>query len=283
MEENKSLLPFEGKPIRKIWHNEEWYFSVVDVVEVLTDTPSPRQYWNIVKKRDGQLSTICLQLKLTASDGRKRLTDCANTKGILRIIMSIPSPKAEPFKLWLAEVGAEKIDENEQKRLLRQEQMALYKAKGRSDEWIEKRMDTIEKRNLLTDEWKNRGVKEGSEYSILTATISEGTFGIKPSEHKKLKGLDKPSHSLQDNMTELELLFTSLGELLTREETIKDDAQGFDENKTAAVKGGNMAGSARKLIEKERGEKVVSSSNLLSPSRDKNKALPPSDEAPNLL
>ena len=283
MEESKDLIPFEGKPIRKIWHNDEWYFSVIDVIEGLIETPNPSNYWNMLKKRESELYTVCVKLKFLAPDSKMRSTDCANTKGILRIIMSIPSPKVEPFKLWLAEVGADKLDENEQRRLLKQEQMALYKANGRSNEWIEKRMDTIEKRNLLTDEWKNRGVKEGQEYSILTATISEGTFDIKPSEHKKLKGLDKPSHSLQDNMTELELLFTSLGELLTREETIKDDAQGFDENKTSAVKGGKMAGSARRLIEKERGEKVVSSTSFLLPPKDKNKELPPSDDTPSLF
>ena len=167
MEESKDLIPFEGKPIRKIWHNDEWYFSIVDIIDVLTGSDNASVYWSAIKKREAQLFTICKKLKFLAPDGRMRPTDCTNKEGVLRIIMSVPSPKVEPLKMWLAEVGADKLDENEQKRLLRQEQMALYKAKGRSDEWIEKRMDTIEKRNLLTDEWKNRGVKEGQEYSIL--------------------------------------------------------------------------------------------------------------------
>ena len=283
MENNKDLILFESKPIRKVWHNEEWYFSVVDVVSILTDSSQPNAYWGKMKKREVQLLPTWQQLKFLAPDGKMRPTDCANTEGILRIAMSVPSPKAEPLKLWLASLGKQAIEETENPELIRERQIALYRAKGRSDEWIGKRMDTIEKRNLLTDEWKNRGVKKGQEYSILTATISEGTFGIKPSEHKKLKGLDKPSHSLQDNMTELELIFTSLGELLTRQETIKDDAQGFEENKTAAVKGGNMAGEARELIEKRQGEKVVSSTNFLPPPKDKNQKLPTSDDTPTLF
>ena len=288
--EGQGLMPFvqkdsfgEGQRIRKIWHNDEWYLSVVDVIEVLTDSQNPRKYWTSMKNRDSQLDAICIQLKLLSADSKNYKTDCANTEGVLRIVMSIPSPRVEPLKLWLAQVGAEKIGENEQKRLLKHEQIAIYRAKGRSDEWIEKRMDTIEKRNLLTDEWKNRGVKEGQEYSILTATISEGTFGIKPSEHKKIKGLDKSSQNLQDNMTELELIFTSLGELLTRQETVKDDAQGFEENKNAAVKAGNAAGVSRTSLEKEIGRPVVSSTNLLPPAKDKNNELPPSDDTPTLF
>ena len=288
--ENQGLMPFvqedsfrEGKEIRKLWYEEQWFFSIIDVIAILTDSKDARGYWKVLKGREPQLVSICYQLKMTATDGRQRLTDCANTEGVLRILMSIPSPRVEPLKLWLAQVGAEKIGENEQKRLLKHEQIAIYKAKGRSDEWIEKRMDTIEKRNLLTDEWKNRGVKEGQEYSILTATISEGTFGIKPSEHKKIKGLDKPSQNLQDNMTELELIFTSLGELLTRQETVKDDAQGFEENKNAAVKAGNAAGVSRRSLEKEIGRPVVSSTNFLPPAKDKNNELPPSDDTPTLF
>ena len=282
MDAHKELIPFEGKPIRKVWHNEEWYFSVIDVIQVLTDSVNAQSYWGQLKKREPQLLTICQKFKFLAFDGKMRPTECANTKGILRIIMSVPSPRVEPLKLWLAEVGSEHIAETERPELIRERQIALYKAKGRTDEWIEKRMDTIDKRNKLTDEWKNRGVKEGKEYSILTAVIAKGTFGLTPNEHKKLKGLEKPNQDLRDNMTPLELIFTSLAEQLTREETIKDDAQGFDENKTAAVKGGNMAGEARELIEKRRGEKVVSSRNFLPPSKAE-KVLPPSDDTPTLF
>ena len=157
--EEINVISFEGKPIRKIWHNEEWYFSVVDIVEALTDSPSPRQYWNIVKKRDEQLSTICLQLKLIANDGRKRLTDCANTEGILRIVMSIPSPKAEPLKLWLAQTGAERIEETENPELSFERMTEIYRAKGHTDKWIKERLQTISTRKELTDEWQARGTR----------------------------------------------------------------------------------------------------------------------------
>jgi DNA-damage-inducible protein D len=273
-----NLIPFEEKKIRKIWYNEEWYFSVVDVIEVLTDSPIPRNYWNILKKRDAQLHTICMQLKLTAQDGRQRLTDCANTEGVLRIVMSIPSPKAEPLKLWLAEQGKRTIDETENPELGFERMTEMFKAKGYSDEWIKERLQSIETRKRLTDEWKNRDVKEGKEYSVLTAIIAKGTFGLTPTEHKDLKGLTKPSQNLRDHMTPLELIFTSLGEELTRQETIKEDARGFDENKNTALKGGSMAGKARKMIEKESGNSVVSPENYLNQSKKEvTKELPDGD------
>ncbi len=264
---DNGLIPFEEKQIRKIWHNEEWYFSVVDIIEVLTDSPIPRNYWNILKKRENQLHTICMQLKLTAQDGRQRSTDCANTEGVLRIVMSIPSPKAEPLKLWLAEQGKRTIDETENPELGFERMTEMFKAKGYSDEWIKERLQSIETRKRLTDEWKNRDVKEGKEYSILTAIIAKGTFGLTPTEHKDLKGLTKPNQNLRDHMTPLELIFTSLGEELTRQETIKEDAKGFDENKNTAIKGGSMAGKAREMIEKESGNNVVSPENYLNQSK----------------
>jgi DNA-damage-inducible protein D len=269
--ENTQLMSFEGTNIRKIWHNEEWYFSIVDVVEILTDSPSPKTYWAKLKKKlsvetDNQQFRIWELLKVASSDGRKRPTDCANTEGVLRIVMSVPSPKAEPLKLWLAQMGKQAIDETENPELGFERMVAIYKAKGYSDEWIKNRLQGIETRKLLTDEWQQRGVKQGQEYSILTATIAKGTFGLIPSEHKKLKGLEKPNQELRDHMTPLELIFSALGEELTRKETIKNDAQGFDENKTAAHKGGNMAGKARLLIEQEQGEKVVSKENFLTPA-----------------
>jgi DNA-damage-inducible protein D len=266
--ENSNLIPFEGKEIRKIIHNDEWYFSVIDIIDVLTDSKDAKRYWSVLKVREPQLTTLCSTLKMKATDGRQRLTDCANTDGVFRIIMSVPSPKAEPLKMWLAEQGARTLEETANPELLTQRQIELYKLKGRSDEWIKERMQSIETRTKLTDEWKNRGVQEGREYSILTAIIAKGTFGISPTEHKEIKGLSKPNQNLRDHMTDLELVFTSLGEVLTRNEIIKDDSQGFDENKTAAVKGGSMAGDARKMIEKRSGKKVVSSENFLKTSDD---------------
>jgi DNA-damage-inducible protein D len=261
------LVIFEQKPIRHIEHEGETYFSIVDIIEILTDSPTPKRYWADLKRRSeketGQTYAFCVPLKLAAVDGKKRLTDCANTEGVLRIVMSIPSPKAEPLRLWLAQVGKQTIDETENPELAFERIIANYKAKGYTDEWIKNRLQSIETRKLLTDEWQQRGVKQGLEYSILTATIAKGTFGLIPSEHKKIKGLEKPSQELRDHMTPLELIFTALGEELTRKETIKEDAQGFDENKTAAVRGGKTAGKARELVESESGEKVVSSENFI--------------------
>jgi DNA-damage-inducible protein D len=276
--ENSNLIPFGGKEIRKIIHNDEWYFSVIDVIEILTDSAIPRNYWSDLKRREPQLHEICVQLKLTASDGRKRLTDCANTKGMFRIIMSIPSPKAEPLKQWLAEQGERAIQETENPELLTLRQIELYKAKGYPDEWIKERINSIDTRNKLTDEWQKRGVKEGKEYSILTAIIAKGTFNVTPTEHKEIKGLTKPSQNLRDHMTDLELIFMSLGEALTRRTAIDEDAQGFNENRTAAAKGGFTAGEARKRVEELDGRKVVSSENFLKTNGDKDKKdLPPAE------
>ena len=263
MENNKVTL-FETKPIRKIWHNEEWYFSVIDVIGALTESVEPRNYWATLKKRESQLLTICQQLKmLSTADGKNYKTDCANTEGVLRIIMSVPSPKAEPLKLWLAQVGKREIDELQNPELGFDRLRAIYKAKGHTDEWITNRIQTIDTRKQLTDEWKKRDVKEGQEYSILTAVIAKGTFGITPSEHKTLKGLTKPTHNLRDHMTPLELIFTALGEEITRSMTVDMDAQGFEENHDAAIRGGQSAGTARKRVEKDINKKVVSPTNFL--------------------
>ena len=261
---DNQLTPFEGTEIRKLWHDEQWYFSVVDVIGVLTDSKDARNYWKVLKSREVQLVTVCNQLKLTASDGRNRLTDCANTEGVFRILMSVPSPKAEPLKLWLAGLGKQAIDEAENPELLTARQAELYKAKGYPDEWITRRVQTIETRKELTDEWQQRGVKENQEYAVLTATIAKGTFGMTPSEHKKLKGLEKPNHELRDHMTPLELIFTALSEEITRQIVVRDDAQGFHENHEAAQKGGSAAGNSRRLAEKQTGLKVVSDENFLS-------------------
>jgi DNA-damage-inducible protein D len=185
------LVAFEQKEVRRVELNGEMYFSVVDIIGALTDSQDPSNYWTTIKLRDKQLPTICRRFKMTANDGKQRLTDCANTEGVFRIIMSVPSPKAEPLKLWLAEQGKRTIDEAENPELLTERQAEIYRAKGYTEEWIGRRVQTIETRKELTDEWQQRGVKEGQEYAILTATIAKGTFGLNPSEHAKLKGLER--------------------------------------------------------------------------------------------
>ncbi len=187
--ENANIALFKGIEIRKIWHNEQWYFSVIDVIHVLTESKDARTYWKVLKNREPQLVTICNQLKMPATDGRNRLTDVADTEGVFRIIMSIPSPNAEPFKLWLAQTGKQSLDESANPELAVERAAELYRAKGYSNEWVSQRLKTIEVRKELTDEWKGRGVKEGQEYAFLTATIAKGTFGLTPSEHKDVKGL----------------------------------------------------------------------------------------------
>ena len=282
MEESKDLIPFEGKPIRKIWHNEEWYFSIIDVIEVLTDSSSPKTYWAKLKtkelKDNSQTFPFTERLKLIASDGRKRLTDCADTKGILRIVMSVSSPKVEPLKLWLAEVGKERIQETENPELSFERMREIYRAKGRTENWIAERLKTVTIRNRLTDEWKTRGVKEGQEYGILTAEIAKGTFDMTPSEYGQFKGLDK--QNLRDHMTPFELILTSLSEEITRSITVDTNAQGFNENHEAAVKGGYIGGRARKNLEADLGKSVISSSNFLKSPKDSKDELPPSNDIP---
>ena len=260
--EEKNLIAFEGKPIRKVWHNDEWYFSIVDVIGVLTDSVTPRNYWSDMKRREKQLHANFVQLKMTAVDGKNYKTDCANTEGVLRIAMSVPSPKAEPLKLWLAQVGTERIQETENPEISMDRLTELYRAKGYDDIWIGNRLKTIGIRKELTDEWKARGVKEGQEYAILTAEIAQQTFGLLPSEHAKFKGLNK--ENLRDHMNNLELVLTAFGEEVTRRMAIKDDAQGFNENHGAATKGGVIAGQARLNAEKQLGENIVSADNFLS-------------------
>jgi methylphosphotriester-DNA--protein-cysteine methyltransferase len=261
------IAVFKGKGIRKVIHNKEWWFSVIDVVAALTDSTNPRDYWFKMKIRvksdDGaELSTICRQLKMPAPDGKMRETDCANTEGIFRIIQSIPSPKAEPFKRWMAKVGYERVQEIEDPELATKRTKAIYRAKGYSDDWIEKRMRGIAIRAELTDEWKKRKVGQDREYAILTAEISKATFGLTPSEYKDLKGLKR--ENLRDHMNDLEQIFSMLGEAATTEITKTQDAQGFDENRTAARKGGKIAGDAREKLEKETKRMVVSKDNYLS-------------------
>lgn len=247
--------------IRRVEHEGEWYFSVIDIIGVLTDSVVPRNYWATLKKREPQLLTNCQQLKIVSTDGKQRLTDCANTEGVLRIVMSVPSPKAEPLKLWLAQTGKQALDETENPELLSVRQAELYRVKGYTEEWITRRVQTIETRQELTDEWKQRGVTEGTEYAILTATIAKGTFGLNPSEHAKIKGLER--QNLRDHMTPMELILTALSEEVTRTITKDQDAQGFNENHDAAIKGGQIGGQARSNVEKGTGKPVVSRENFL--------------------
>lgn len=268
---------FESKQIRTEWNeaNQKWYFAIIDVVETLTESNNPRRYWSDLKRKlnsEGfsQLYEIIVQLKMISSDGKKYLTDCADAKGLLRIIQSIPSPKAEPFKQWLAQVGSDRLDEIENPEIATQRTRELYKLKGYPDDWIEKRMRSIAIREELTEEWKNRGIKEHAEYAILTAEISKATFGLTPSEYKRLKALK--TQNLRDHMTDLELIFSMLGEASTTKVTRAKNAKGFIENRVAARIGGKIAGNALKELEKESGEKVITSENYL-PENEKTKEL----------
>lgn len=268
----KQILPdnhivvFNDQQIRRIMHKDEWFYSIIDIISTLTDSKTPRRYWSdlkikLTKEEGSQLYDFIVQLKLVAPDGKERPTDCANTEGVFRIIQSIPSPKAEPFKRWLAQVGYERVKEIEDPELASQRARAIYKAKGYSDPWIEKRMRGIQIRDELTDEWKNRGVTESRDFSILTAEICKATFGVTPTDYKQLKALNK--ENLRDHMTDLELIFTMLGEASTTAIARTQDAQGFNQNKDAAQRGGAIAGNARKDLEIETGEKVVTGENYL--------------------
>jgi DNA-damage-inducible protein D len=272
---DSKLVVFKGKEIRRALHNNEWWFSVSDVVEAVADSADPKQYIKKLRQRDQELNsywgTICTPLEIKAPDGKMRETNCANTEGVFRIIQSIPSPKAEPFKRWLAKVGYQRVQEIENPELGTQRTRELYKAKGYSDDWIEKRMRGIAIREELTDEWKKREVQQEREFAILTAEIAKAAFGVTPSKHKKIKGLGR--ENLRDHMTDLELIFSMLGEAATTEITRVDDAKGFKESKHAARKGGEVAGKARKDLEQKTRKKVVSPVNYLTIPQKEHKRL----------
>src|SRR3989344_1474605 len=265
MDPETSLIVFQGKDIRRTWHNEEWWFSVFDIVAVLTDSSDPKQYIKKMRSRDPILDanwgTICTPLELLAPDGKKREANCANTEGIFRIVQSIPSPKAEPFKRWLAKVGYERVQEIENPELAQKRMRELYKKKGYSEEWIERRVRGIAIRDELTGEWDKRAIKTEREYAILTAEISKATFGLTPSEYKELKGLKR--ENLRDHMTDLELIFSMLGEAATTEITKNKNVEGFDEGKKAAQEGGAVAGRARRDLETKSGRRVITSENYV--------------------
>lgn len=269
----KALVVFQGNNIRRTWFNDEWHFSIIDIVSVLNTSSIPKRYWSDLKikfKEEGlEVYDLIVRLKLKAEDGKSRLTDCANTKNMFRIIQSIHSPKAEPFKRWLAEVGYQRVQEIENPELVQARMKEIYKAKGYSDAWIEKRVRGIAIRDELTDEWKKRGIEEKRDYAILTAEISKATFGITPKEYKKLKGLKR--ENLRDHMDDLELIFSMLGERVSTEITRKEDSQGYKEVEAAAKRGGKVAGNARKDAEKELGRSITSRENYLSEPEKKKK------------
>ena len=266
MADNK-LVVFQDKKIRRILVDDEWYFSVVDVVAALTDSLDPGAYWRKLKQRltaeGSQIVTFCHGLKMPAADGKNYKTDCANVKGMFRIIQSIPSPKAEPFKQWLAQVGYERVLEIENPELAQDRMKELYEQKGYPKDWIDKRLRGIAIRQNLTDEWKERGITEDRDYAILTAEISKATFGMTPSAYKAYKGLESPNQNLRDHMTDLELIFTMLGERVTTELSRQEKPDTMPKHKSVARRGGKVAGNARKETEKELGRSIISSENYL--------------------
>lgn len=265
MNQITKIAIFDGKKIRKVIHNGEWWFVIADIIEVLTDSKDVKQYIKRMRSRDNELNsnwgTICTPLVMLASDGRKRAINAANTEGIFRIIQSITSPKAEPFKRWLAKVGYERVQEIEDPEIAMQRTKNIYKTKGYPDNWIEKRLRSIAIRDELTDEWNKRGVKKHQEYAILTAEISKAAFGMTPSEYKKHKNLRR--ENLRDHMTDLELIFSMLGEASTIMIARNKDAKGFNQNKKTSKDGGSVAGKARKDLEKKSSQKVISKKNYL--------------------
>lgn len=270
MNKETAIVIFNEKTIRRVWHNDEWFFSVVDIISALTESENPRRYWSDLKRqlfeKEGfnELYEKIVQLKLLASDGKMRETDVANTETMLRIIQSIPSPKAEPFKRWLAKVGYERVQEIENPEVAQERMKQLYEQKGYPQDWIDKRLRGIAIRQNLTNEWKERGITAQSDYAILTSEISKATFGMTPAEYKSFKNLPVQSKdNLRDHMTDLELIFTMLGEKVTTEISKKEKPVGMLKNKRVAKRGGKTAAIARKATEKELGESIVSRKNYL--------------------
>ena len=269
---DSKIVVFQDKQIRRAWMNEQWYFSIADVVEFLTDSVDVKQYIKRMRQRDPLLNrnwgTICTPVAMIAADGRRRSVQAADVKGLFRIIQSIPSPKAEPFKQWLAQVGYERVQEIENPELAQERMKAVYEAKGYPKDWIDKRLRGIAIRQNLTDEWKERGIREERDFAILTAEIARATFGVTPSEHRAIKRLTKKGQNLRDHMTDLELIFTMLGERVTTEISQQEKPDTFAKSKQVARRGGNVAGVARKETERELGHSVVSGQNFLDKNPD---------------
>ena len=278
MPENTQIKLFEEKKVRSVWNDKEqqWYFVVVDVIEILTDSKNPTDYIKKMRKRDPVLSEgwgqLVTPLGVQTAGGTQRI-NCANVKSLFRIIQSIPSPKAEPFKQWLAQVGYERMQEIENPELAQERMKELYEKKGYPKDWIDKRLRGIAIRQNLTDEWKERGITKEKDYAILTAEISKATFGLTPSEYKNVKGLTKKNQNLRDHMTDLELIFTMLGERVTTEISQQEKPEDFEGNKDVARRGGNVAGVARKETEKELGHSIISSENFLNLAEKSNGTL----------
>ena len=271
LEESRSLIVFQDKKIRRIWHNKQWYFSVIDIIDALEASSIPKRYWSDLKKKlteEGyEVYDFIVQLKLPASDGKYYSTDCANTKSMFRIIQSIPSKKAEPFKKWLAQVGYERIEEIEDPEIAQNRVKKYYELKGYPKEWIDKRLRGIAIRQELTDEWKQRDVGNQKDFAILTNEISKATFGKTVGEYKKFKRLKK--QNLRDHMTDWELILTMVGEKATTDITVAKDSKGFQECKTSAKQGGTIAKNTRKELEEKTGKSVISKDNFLDLEKDK--------------
>jgi len=262
-EAQKGLIVFQDRSIRRLWHDDQWFYSVVDIVAVLSESDNPTTYWRVLKHREPQLVTICNGLKMPAEDGKLRYTDCVNTKNAFRLIQSIPSKKAEPFKMWLAQVGKERIEEIENPELAQDRVKEYYELKGYPQDWIDKRLRGIAIRQDLTDEWKSRGVQEEKDFAILTNEISKATFGKTVGEYKQFKGLKKQNQNLRDHMNDWELILSMFGEKATTDITIAKDAKGFPQLKHTAKEGGDIAKNARKELEQKIGKSVVSDENYL--------------------
>ncbi|MDP3640336.1 MAG: Bro-N domain-containing protein [Nanoarchaeota archaeon] len=272
-EAKKGLIVFQDRSIRRLWHDEQWFYSVVDIVDVLSESDNPTTYWRVLKHREPQLVTICNGLKMPAEDGKLRYTDCVNTKNAFRLIQSIPSKKAEPFKMWLAQVGKERIEEIENPELAQDRVKDYYELKGYPKDWIDKRLRGIAIRQDLTEEWKSRGIQEEKDFAILTNEISKATFGKTVGEYKQFKRLKKPNQNLRDHMTDWELILTMFGEKATSDITIAKDAKGFPQLKHTAKEGGDIAKNARKELEQKIGKSVVSNENYLRLTEKKKKQI----------
>lgn len=278
-EKMNSIILFESKQVRRVWNQDDqkWYFSVQDVLAILTESRDVKQYIKKMRSRDPELNanwgTFCTLVQMTAADGKNRKIQAANAEGLFRIIQSVPTPKAEPFKRWLAKVGYERLEEIENPELAAERMRSLYKAKGYSQDWIEKRVRGIAVRDELTEEWQQRGINQSKEFAILTAEISKATFGMTPSQYKQFKNLTKSNENLRDHMTDLELIFTMLGEASTTEIARMKDAQGFDENRQAAQEGGGVAGKARRDLENKSGSRVSTNQNFKEITQNTRKSL----------
>jgi len=275
MKREKAMVVFQGRQIRRTWFNDEWWFSVIDIVETLTDSTRPRKYWNDLKTKlneEGfEVSEKIGQLKMRAEDGKLRATDCATTRNMFRIIQSIASPKADPFKQWLAQVGYERVEEIENPELAQDRVKQYYEMKGYPGEWIEKRLRGIAIRQDLTDEWKNRGIERELEFAILTNEITKATFGKTVKEYREFKRLEMPNQNFRDHMTDWELILTMIGEKATTDITVNRDSEGLEECRESAADGGTIARNTRNEIEEKTGKSLVSDENYLQ--LDKRKKL----------